>query len=407
MRLYNTATGMIEPLAVRDNTVSMYVCGVTPYDTTHMGHGFTYVSFDTLARHLAHKGHDVRYVQNVTDIDDDILKRAARDNVPWDALGREQTTIYLRDMAALNVTSPELYVRATQEIPAMVAIAAALLDRSDAYERNGSVYFRVSAEPALGQRLAHLDYAQMLETANQNGNHPDDPNKDDPLDFVLWQRSLPGEPSWESPWGPGRPGWHIECSAIALTYLGQQIDIHGGGSDLIFPHHSCEIAQSEHYTGLVPFVRCWMHTAMVRQDGEKMSKSLGNVTFVRDVLRDHHPDALRLYLLDHHYREVWEYQPDGPSHMDAPAARLREAAGARSGRHGRLDVSPQKNRFYGAMDDDLATSAAIAACHEVGETILRAAETNGDIEDAQQTLRDMAAVLGLWLDTTPAAVGRP
>jgi len=402
MRLYNTATRAVEPFTVRDNTVSMYVCGVTPYDTTHVGHGFTYVSFDTLARHLAHKGHDVRYVQNVTDIDDDILKRAARDSVAWDALGREQTTVYLRDMAALNVTSPELYVRATQEAPAMVAIAAALLDRGDAYERHGSVYFRVSADPALGQRLAHLDYAQMLETANQNGNHPDDPNKDDPLDFVLWQRSLPGEPSWDSPWGPGRPGWHIECSAIALTYLGQQIDIHGGGSDLIFPHHSCEIAQSEHYTGLVPFVRCWMHTAMVRQDGEKMSKSLGNVTFVRDVLRDYHPDALRLYLLDHHYREVWEYQPDGPDRMDALAARLREAAGARSGRHGRLNVSPQKNKFYAAMDDDLATPAAIAACHEVGEAILRAAETNGDVEDAQQTLSDMAAVLGLWLDTTPA-----
>ena len=404
MRLYNTATGMLEPLSVRDNTVSMYVCGVTPYDTTHIGHGFTYVSFDTLARHLGHKGHDVRYVQNVTDIDDDILKRAARDNVPWAALGREQTTIYLRDMAALNVTSPELYVRATQETPAMVAIAATLLDRGDAYERNGSVYFRAAADPALGQRLAHLDYARMLETANQNGNHPDDPNKTDPLDFVLWQRSLPGEPSWESPWGPGRPGWHIECSAIALTYLGQQIDIHGGGSDLIFPHHSCEIAQSEHYTGLAPFARLWMHTAMVRQDGEKMSKSLGNVTFVRDVLRDHHPDALRLYLLSHHYRAVWEYQPDGPGRTDAPAARLREAAGARSGRHGRLDVSPHKSRFYAAMDDDLTTPAAIAACYEVGEAILRAAETNGDIEDAQQILRDMAAVLGLWLDTTPAAV---
>jgi len=402
MRLYNTATRAVEPFTVRDNTVSMYVCGVTPYDTTHVGHGFTYVCFDTLARHLAHKGHDVRYVQNVTDIDDDILKRAARDHVAWDALGREQTTIYLRDMAALNVTTPELYVRATSTIPAMVKVARTLLEQDMAYERAGSVYYRVASNPAFGRTLTNLSYKEMLATANANGNYPDDPNKEDPLDFVLWQAAKPGEPSWESPWGPGRPGWHIECSSLALTYLGQQIDIHGGGSDLIFPHHSCEIAQSEHYTGVAPFARYWVHTAMVRQDGEKMSKSRGNMTFVRDVLRAHHPDALRLYLLDHHYRDVWEYQPNGPGTMDAAAAGLREAAGVAGGAGRALDAGRERERFFNAMDDDLRTPDAIAVCREAGAAILRAAEGGGDVAAAQTLLREMGAVLGLWLDTSPA-----
>jgi len=402
MRLYNTATRAVEPFTVRDNTVSMYVCGVTPYDTTHVGHGFTYVAFDTLARHLAHKGYDVRYVQNVTDIDDDILKRAARDGVAWDALGREQTAIYLRDMAALNVTTPELYVRATNEIPTMVKIAHALLDRGLAYERGGSVYYRVASDPAFGQTLTTLSYDEMLATANANGNYPDDPNKEDPLDFVLWQAAKPGEPSWESPWGQGRPGWHIECSALSLSYLGQQIDIHGGGSDLVFPHHSCEIAQSVPYTGVAPFARYWVHTAMVRQDGEKMSKSLGNMTFVRDVLHAHHPDALRLYLLDHHYRGVWEYQMNGPETMDAPAAQMREAAGAEGGTGRALDVSRQRERFFNAMDDDLQTPHAITSCREVAVAILQATAEGGDVRTAQDTLRELAGVLGLWLDTSPA-----
>jgi len=402
MRLYNTATRAVEPFTVRDNTVSMYVCGVTPYDTTHVGHGFTYVAFDTLARHLAHKGYDVRYVQNVTDIDDDILKRAARDGVAWDALGREQTAIYLRDMAALNVTTPELYVRATNEIPTMVKIAHALLDRGLAYERGGSVYYRVASDPAFGQTLTTLSYDEMLATANANGNYPDDPNKEDPLDFVLWQAAKPGEPSWESPWGQGRPGWHIECSALSLSYLGQQIDIHGGGSDLVFPHHSCEIAQSVPYTGVAPFARYWVHTAMVRQDGEKMSKSLGNMTFVRDVLHAHHPDALRLYLLDHHYRGVWEYQTNGPETMDAPAAQMREAAGAEGGTGRALDVSRQRERFFNAMDDDLQTPHAITSCREVAVAILQATAEGGDVRAAQETLRELASVLGLWLDTSPA-----
>ena len=401
MRLFNTATRAVQEFTVRDNTVSMYVCGVTPYDTTHTGHAFTYVIFDTLARHLAHKGHDVRYVQNVTDIDDDILLRAAKVGRPWDVLGREQTDIYLRDMAALNVNTPEIYVRATGEVPEMVRMARLLVARGFAYERNGSVYYRVASDPEFGRRLTNMDYDDMLATANERGNHPDDPNKDDPLDFVLWQAARPGEPAWESPWGPGRPGWHIECSAMATKYLGPQIDIHGGGSDLIFPHHSCEITQSEHFSGVRPFARFWVHTAMVQQDNEKMSKSLGNMTFVRDVLREQHPDALRLYLLDHHYRDVWEYRREGPAERAALAGRLRDAATCHGGPGPGVDVSSVRERFFNALDDDLWTPGAIAACREVGDAIYATCHRGGDVTAAQETLRDMAGVLGLWLDTAP------
>ena len=241
----------------------------------------------------------------------------------------------------------------------------------------------------------------MLATANERGNFPDDPNKDDPLDFVLWQAAKPGEPTWESPWGPGRPGWHIECSAMALKYLGQQIDIHGGGSDLIFPHHSCEITQSEHYTGVVPFARFWMHTAMVEQDGEKMSKSLGNMTFVRDIVRD---------LPSRRAAPVPARTPL-PRDVGVPARgagreRRRWRRGCarpppRRGGHGAaLDVTPQRERFFNAMDDDLQTPHAIAACRDLADAI-HAAARGGDVAAAQETLREMAGVLGLWLDTTP------
>ncbi|MGH2544890.1 MAG: class I tRNA ligase family protein, partial [Ardenticatenaceae bacterium] len=221
--------------------VTIYVCGITPYDTTHLGHAFTYVTFDALIRYLEATGRTVRYVQNVTDIDDDVLRRAERDGIGWKELGDRETEHFLQDMAALNVRPPDIYPRATQEIEMILRITADLLEKKFAYERNGNVYYRVHSDPEFGQ-LSKLDYDVMLTTANERGNHPDDPNKEDPLDFVLWQAAQPGEPTWESPWGPGRPGWHIECSAMSMRYLGPTIDIHGGGADLLFPHHECEIA---------------------------------------------------------------------------------------------------------------------------------------------------------------------
>src|SRR5258706_10644421 len=262
----------------------MYVCGVTPYDTTHLGHAFTFLAFDVLARYLRFRGYQTITVQNVTDVDDDIMRKSAELGLAWDELVRREITKLKADMKALNIKEPDHYPYASGEIPKIIEMVSALLAKGYAYERNGSVYYDVRKDPDFGA-LGHMDYAEMLATANQRGNFPDDPNKRDPLDFVLWQAAKPGEPTWPSPWGPGRPGWHIECSAMSMRYLGPKIDIHSGGADLIFPHHTCEIAQSEHYTGQKPFVRYWFHIAMVELAGEKMSKSLGNMIFVTDLLK--------------------------------------------------------------------------------------------------------------------------
>src|SRR5438132_1098817 len=310
MKLFNTLTQSLEEFApLIDNTVRIYVCGITPYDTTHLGHAFTYVSFDTLIRYLEHLGYNVKYVQNVTDIDDDILRKAREVGMAWDELGRRETERYLKDMDALNVRRPDVYAHASQETPTMIEIIQVLLAKGLAYENAGSVYYSVSQDPNFGgmaRAIGLNDYHAMLTIANERGNFPDDPRKRDPLDFVLWQAQAPGEPAWPSPWGPGRPGWHIECSSMSIHYLGPQLDIHGGGADLAFPHHTCEIAQSEHYTGKIPFSRFWVHTGIVDQDSEKMSKSLGNLTLVSDLLKNYSADAIRVTLLNHHYRYPWE-----------------------------------------------------------------------------------------------------
>src|SRR4051812_28118213 len=310
MKLFNTLTQSLETFVpLEDKKVRIYVCGVTPYDTTHLGHAFTYVSFDTLIRYLEFLGYTVNYVQNVTDIDDDVLRKARELGMAWDTLGKRETERFLNDMDALNVRRPNVYARATAEIPTMLEIIQTLLAQGIAYENQGNVYYSVKRDPGFGimaRAIGLNDYQSMLTIANERGNFPDDPHKKDPLDFVLWQAQAPGEPAWPSPWGPGRPGWHIECSAMSMRYLGPQLDIHGGGEDLAFPHHTCEIAQSEHFTGIVPFVRTWMHTGMVYQDGEKMSKSLGNLTLVSDLLKKYSANAIRVTLLNHHYRYPWE-----------------------------------------------------------------------------------------------------
>ncbi|MDQ3881249.1 MAG: cysteine--tRNA ligase, partial [Chloroflexota bacterium] len=281
--------------------VGLYVCGITPYDSGHLGHAFTYVQFDVLNRYLRHLGHDVRYVQNLTDVDDDMLRRARELGEDYLALGERNVTGFFRDMDALNWLRPDVYPRATHHIPAMQRLIARLLERGHAYRADGFVYFDVASFPTYGA-LSRIPRDEMLPVANERGNVPDAPGKRDPLDFIVWQPSAPGEPSWTSPWGAGRPGWHIECSAMSMEYLGDRFEIHGGGSDLIFPHHESEIAQSEGATGVRPFVAFWMHTGMVHHEGEKMSKSLGNLVLVRDLLVDYPGDAIRLYLLSHHYR---------------------------------------------------------------------------------------------------------
>ncbi|MFM8594856.1 MAG: cysteine--tRNA ligase, partial [Chloroflexota bacterium] len=355
MHLYNTMTSATERFVPRDNEVKMYVCGVTPYDTTHAGHAFTYLTFDVLKRYLEWNGVKVVYVQNVTDIDDDILRKAKEVGIPWDELGRRETAKFLKDIRDLNIEMPTHYVLATDHIADMLAIVKDLIANGNAYEANGSVYFSVASDPEFG-KLSHIPRDKMLAIANERGNNPDDPNKRDPLDFILWQASAPGEPSWESPYGPGRPGWHIECSAMATHFLGPEIDIHGGGGDLVFPHHECEIAQTENAFKREPFCRVWMHVGMVEYQGEKMSKSLGNLVRVGDVLKDYHPDSLRLYLLSNHYRTPWEYVDDAIDEWADVARDLREAVDFPAyGTEEELDVSVERKRFLQAMDDDLNT----------------------------------------------------
>ncbi len=381
LRLYNSLSGSIEEFRPSGNVVRMYVCGVTPYDTTHLGHAFCYVAFDVLSRYLRYRGYHVRYIQNITDIDNDILRKARELNEPWDELGNRNVAIHQRSLDLLGVEPPEKYPRATEEIPMMVEMIQSLVERGHAYERDGNVYFRVASDPDYG-KLSKLPRDEMAAQLTETGDPADDPRKESPVDFLLWQAAKSGEPTWDSPWGPGRPGWHIECSAMAIRYLGEQLDIHGGGGDLVYPHHECEIAQAESWTGQQPFARFWMHVGMLRMDGEKMSKSLGNLVFVRDLLERHGPTAIRSYLLRRHYREEWEFRED----------ELRTELEPRDPGDGPAD----REAFYRALDDDLDTPAAM--------TVLDRAAARGNAED-RDLVAEGRALLGLGLETdAPAAI---
>jgi cysteinyl-tRNA synthetase len=353
--LYNTATHAIEPVTETD--IGLYVCGVTPYDTSHLGHAFTYAVFDVLIRYLRLLGRTVTYVQNVTDIDDDVLMRAAKTDRDWKELGVAEYAKFRDCMNVLGNLDPDVAPLATDHIPEMLEIVAGLVAKDIAYESGGSVYFEISKDPGFG-RLFNHSYDSMLEIANERGNFPADPLKRDPLDFVLWQTQKPGEPAWDSPWGPGRPGWHIECSAMAMKYLGKTVTIHGGGSDLIFPHHDAEIAQSENFTG-EPFVKHWMHAAMVYCGEHKMSKSLGNMVFVADLIDGDSPDALRLHLLTHHYRESWDHPMNAGLPTRDLATRLASAL-AGSGEASDDEIERYGETFLAALANDLDTPAAIA-----------------------------------------------
>jgi L-cysteine:1D-myo-inositol 2-amino-2-deoxy-alpha-D-glucopyranoside ligase len=338
--------------------VTLYVCGITPYDSAHVGHAFTYVAFDTLVRFLRWRGHEVVYCQNVTDVDDDILRRAARDGEDFLVLGRRETEAYLRDMDALNVARPTHLPRATQEVPAMVELAGQLVERGSAYVVDGTVFFDVASYPGFGE-LSGLDEERQRALLAERGGDPDDPRKRHPLDFVVWQPSRPGEPWWESPWGRGRPGWHLECSAMSRRYLGVTIDLHGGGADLVYPHHESERAQSEAANG-APFVRRWLHTGMVRYEGEKMSKSLGNLVFPRDLFHDAEPAAVRLAMLAHHWRAEWEWDAAELKEADGRLATWRRVAAA-------AEPGPLPERVDAALAADLDTPAALLAADELAE----------------------------------------
>ncbi|MFN8537937.1 MAG: cysteine--tRNA ligase [Thermomicrobiales bacterium] len=375
MRLYNTMSRQVEDFTPRgpDIPVTIYACGITPYDVSHLGHVLVGVTYDTIARYLRYQGYQTRYVQNVTDIDDDILKRAARDGVAWDELGRTQTARYLATNDRMNINRPDVYAKATEETEKMVEIISGLLEEGLAYEKQGNIYFRVKNDPDYG-KLSGFSEAEMLAIAAERGGKIEDPLKDYPLDFLLWQAAAPGEPTWPSPWGPGRPGWHIECSAMSMRYLGDTIDIHGGGSDLIFPHHESEIAQSEGFSHK-PFVRFWMHVGMLCYQGEKMSKSLGNLVLAPKLLDDgYSPDAIKLCLFAHRYREAWDYVDSAIEEGQALANLLKEAASdadASGGAASGIDYGRSfRARFDAAMDDDLDTPAAtLPILRELAEQI--------------------------------------
>ena len=358
MRLRNTETNAVQPLEPRPEPVRLYVCGITPYDTTHLGHAFTYVVFDVLVRVLRAAGQPVRYVQNVTDVDDDIIRRARELGIAWDHLADKETALFVDDMAALNVLAPDVFPKASQTIPKIIALIVRLVAQGHAYQRDGNVYFRVGSVADYG-RLSRLSREEMITLSAQRGADPNDPRKQDPLDFILWQASAPGEPRWDSPWGAGRPGWHIECSAMVLEHLGPQVDVHGGGADLIYPHHESEIAQSESATGLRPFAHIWAHVGMLGYKGEKMSKSLRNLVLVRNLLARYDADSIRVVLLRHHYREPWEYTPDQLDDAAAWTARMRAAAERVGNRSGQSALAVRA-----ALEDDLDTPRALHLLEE-------------------------------------------
>ncbi|MDQ3979630.1 MAG: cysteine--tRNA ligase [Actinomycetota bacterium] len=357
MRLYDTARQAVvdfEPGPL----VTIYTCGITPYDATHLGHAATYVLYDVLQRRLRDLGHRTHCVRNITDIDDDILRKARELGVHYLDLAAEETARFQADMQALNVLPAFSEPAASSAIHDILGFIGMVLDRGHAYQSGGAVYFSVASFERFGQ-VSHLGRDEMLELAAERGGNPDDPAKRDPLDFVLWQPSAPDEPAWDSMWGPGRPGWHIECSALALRELGTTIDLHGGGTDLIFPHHECEAAQSEAATG-ERFVRHWLHAPMVRLDGVKMSKSLGNLVFLSDLVKEHDPMAVRLAILDHHYRHAWEWHDVDLGPAADRLERWRAAGESHAGDEGTAGEQVL-DQVRAGLDDDLDFPRALTA----------------------------------------------
>ena len=394
MKVFNTLSGQKEDFHPGHRVVTMYVCGITAYDECHIGHAMTYIVFDVAKRYLRFKGYEVKHVQNFTDVDDKIIERANQLGVPPAELASKYTDQYFATMDALNVERADVYPRATEEIPKIIEIIQGLFGKGYAYEFQGSVYFRVRNFPDYG-KLSHRTLADMIpkDTYCERG-------KEYPLDFALWKASKPGEPFWESPWGQGRPGWHIECSAMALKCLGDTIDIHGGGQDLVFPHHENEIAQSEGFTGEAPFVRYWLHNGLMQQDKQKMSKSMGNLVCVEDALDRFGSDAIRLFILGSHYRSPLTYSEGALEASQKGAERLRSALTHRTNADqgaAVVDAEPFEQRFVEAMDDDFNSAQAIAALFELVREINRGAEGGMRIAEAQHTLLKLAGVLGLAL----------
>lgn len=387
IRLFDTARDAIVPLEVGP-LVRMYVCGITPYDSTHLGHANTYLTYDLLIRRLEDLGHEVQLVRNITDVDDSILPKARELGVDFLELAASEMRQFHADMEALGTRPPTSEPRATESIDAMIDLLGRLADKGHTYSIDGVTWFDVSTAPDFGS-LSGYTTETMLALAAERGGTPDDPRQRNPLDFILWQPSAEGEPSWESPFGTGRPGWHIECSAMSWAEFGRTLDIHGGGTDLIFPHHECERVQSAAGYGQ-PIARHWMHSGMVAYQGTKMSKSLGNLVFVSELLKDHDPGAIRLALMGHHYRSDWEWFDDDIDDGQIRLERIREAVAAGTG----PDPAPTLEGVRAALDDDLDAPTARRLIDELARAILDRA---GPDPRSGRGLADAAALVGVGL----------
>jgi cysteinyl-tRNA synthetase len=398
MKIYNTMARTKEDLVpMTPGEIKMYSCGVTVYDLSHVGHARMLMVFDVITRYLRFAGYRVTFVRNFTDIDDKIIRRAAQEGVPAREVSERNIAAFHADMAALGVLAPDVEPKATEHLPEMIGLIERLLARGYAYVVNGDVYFEVRRFPAYG-RLS----GKNLDELQAGARVEVDERKRDPRDFALWKSAKPGEPAWESPWGPGRPGWHIECSAMAVRYLGESFDIHGGGEDLIFPHHECEIAQTEADTGR-PFARYWVHNAMVNMGREKMSKSLGNTLTIRELAARHDPAALRLFLLGTHYRTPLEWSEERVQDSARALQRLWRpiddaarlgAEGAAADRPLLPDLATFRQRFVDAMDDDFNTPEALGVLFDLSRA-LRSVDSPAALLAGAQELRTLASALGL------------
>ncbi len=403
LKVYNTISGRKEDfIPVTEGEAKLYVCGVTVYDRCHIGHARSAIVFDTIYRYLRSKGFGTTYVRNFTDIDDKIIKRSHAENIPWREVGETYIRSFYEDMDALGVLRPEHEPRATEHIGDMIALVETLISKGHAYTVNGDVYFSVDSYRNYGQ-LSKRPLEDMIAGARVEV----DEKKRNPLDFVLWKASKEGEPSWDAPFGAGRPGWHIECSAMSTLYLGNPFDIHGGGKDLVFPHHENEKAQTEAATGK-KFVNYWVHNGFVNIDREKMSKSIGNTLLIKDFLKEYHPEVLRLFYLSNHYRSPVDY--NGQSIEDANTALHRlyyareRALEAQRGKTVEARPYPQADeiarKFTEAMDDDFNTALALSYIFELSKEINRMVDEKDEsavalISSAEAVEESLAGTLGL------------
>ena len=406
LKIYNTLTReKSEFKPIEEGHVRMYVCGPTVYDHAHVGHAMSALVFDVVRRYLQYRGYDVKYVMNFTDIDDKIIDRAKRLGVEPIALAEQYIDEFKGNLEDLNILPATEHPRATEEIDAIIEMVSQLVEKGAAYEVDGDVYFRVETDEEYGKLSG-----RKLEEMNAGSRIRVDTRKENPMDFAVWKAAKPGEPAWDSPWGPGRPGWHIECSAMNLSHLGQQIDIHGGGNDLIFPHHENEIAQTEAITGK-PFARYWMHNGMLQLKGEKMSKSLGNLIPINEFLEDHPGDVMRLIVISSQYRSPLTFNSNVIEANERAFERLLTAKrpampGAEGASQSVLDelaaqIKATHDGFLEAMDEDFNTAGALGSIFDLVRMINLARSegaTDKELADAQNTFEELTGVLGLELE---------